>query len=68
MLRICFERMFIMLCKDCQYCKGINIGKLGEKYYCRKTSVLKRLYVVPYAWDKPHKRCPLNKKVNNAQR
>ncbi len=57
-----------MLCRDCQYCKGINIGKLGEKYYCRKTSVLKRLYVVPYAWDKPHKRCPLNKKVNNAQR
>lgn len=49
-----------MLCKDCPYCKGINVGRPGEKYYCRKTSVLKRLYVVP-SYDKPHKRCPLNK-------
>ena len=50
-----------MLCKDCEYCKGVRMGRPGEKYYCRKTSVLKRLYIVP-SYNKRHKRCPLSKK------
>ena len=56
-----------MLCKNCKHLVGVSRGYISTRFYCKLAPGDGHngtgLGVHPW-YDKPHPKCPLNKKVS----